>query len=64
MVRCQTPMMFQSLAFIEADGQVGVADINGQEHGFYQEKEFVEDFTTHLSLDVDGMGDWINKLFA
>jgi len=30
----------------------------------FQEKEFVEDFTTHLSLDVDGMRVWINKLFA
>lgn len=29
----QTPMMDEGLAFVEADGQVGVAEVDGEEHG-------------------------------
>ena len=29
----EPPVMDESLAFVEADGQVGVAEVNGEEHG-------------------------------
>ena len=29
----ETPVMDEDIALVEADGQVGVAEVNGEEHG-------------------------------